>query len=128
LVKKRDTAIVPVDVYRIVYNKLSKRASDRDVSIRRFVNDLLKAVLNKYDFLEQAFPELELDVIGKKSLYIKDYSSKKADVTAEVKIGKSVKLYCSLCNADDCKHVHFSEIIPDIGHVMPSGDSSNHEK
>ncbi|MGA7368187.1 MAG: hypothetical protein WBX01_03595 [Nitrososphaeraceae archaeon] len=128
MAKKSDASIVPVDIYRLVYNKVSKKANERDVSIRKFVNDLLKAVLKKYDFLEQAFPELQLDVIGKKSLYIKDYSSKKADVTAEVRVGKSFKLWCSLCNADDCKHVHFSEIIPDIGHVMSSEYFNSREK
>ena len=126
--KKSDTSIVPVDVYRPLYNRVSKKANDRDVSIRRFVNELLKAVLNKYDFLEKAFPELELDVIGRKSLYIKDYSSKKTDLTAEVKVGKSFKLWCSLCNVDDCKHVHYSEIIPDIGHIVPSERISSNKK
>lgn len=120
MAKKRGTSIVPVDVYRTVYNKVSKKASARDTSIRKFVNDILKAVLNKYEYLDEAFPDLQLDVIGKNSLYIKDYSNKREDLTAEVKVLDSFKLWCSLCKADTCKHVQFSGIIPDIGHVMHS--------
>jgi hypothetical protein len=118
LPRKRDSLIVPVDVYRGLYNRVSKKATEQNTSIRRLVNDLLAAALNKYEFLDHAFPYLRLDGIGEKSLYIKDFSAKNQDVTAEVRIKEAFKLWCSLCNSDSCKHVHFSEIIPDIGRII----------
>ena len=116
--KKRDSSIVPVDVYRGLYTRVSKKADEQNTSIRRLVNNLLTAALNKYEFLNHAFPYLRLDGMGEKSLYIKDSSAKNLEVTAEVKVREAFKLWCSLCNSDSCNHVHFSEIIPDIGHII----------
>ncbi|CAN5651540.1 hypothetical protein BH23THE1_BH23THE1_25430 [soil metagenome] len=115
--QKRQRDVVPVDIYRSLYEEISKMSDKRSTSIRKFVNDLLTAALNKYSFLEKGLPDLQLDGIGLHSLYIKDYSDNK-EKTAEVKVHQEYKLECMLCTSSNCKHIHYAEIIPDIGHII----------
>ncbi len=115
--QKKQRDIVPVDIYRPVYEEISRISIKRKTSIRKFVNDLLTSAINKYSFLEKGLPELQLDGVGLHSLYIKDYSDEK-EKTAEVRIFQEYKLVCLLCESSNCKHVHYSEIIPDVGHII----------
>ncbi|NOJ29576.1 MAG: hypothetical protein DA328_05345 [Nitrososphaeraceae archaeon] len=115
--QKKVREIVPVDIYRSAYEEISKMSLKRNISIRKFVNDLLSAAINKYSFLEKGFPHLQLDGIGKHSLYIKDYSDKE-EKTAEVMVQEEYHLVCLLCKTNNCQHVHYSEVIPDIGHII----------
>jgi hypothetical protein len=130
----------PVYIITENYKFLEKKAEERNMSLRSFVNYLSHSFLRKEELLKKLYPGMSLYSIGKSSLFIKDYrdtfpidtkssseSISKDDKTnrppppaktVEVSIIKkddnSLSLYCSFDNSDECKHIQYALGLPEI--------------
>ena len=123
----------PIDVKYSTYKTLSYRAKEKGLSIRQYVNDLLYLVTKKQDFIKRYCPDIYLDVVGKNSLYLKDYRPVLDDTsigspqTAEISIVDN-RVYCSLDKCNDCVHIHFAYCLPEIAVLLRERDDNEHEE
>jgi hypothetical protein len=129
--KEEKAVYIKIDTYKM----LEECAHKNDTSIRQFVNNILKLYLRKEDFLKKYFPYLSLYTIGKESLFIKDLNPEK-NTSKDNNTNKDIKrfplvnsataeivmldyrdpmmLFCSLDQAEDCKHIHYALALLEI--------------
>jgi hypothetical protein len=107
---KNKEGIKTVDVYKSVYEGISKAANERSVSIKDYVNDTLGMVLEKEAFLKDYASHLSKLSIDGKSLFVKDGSK---NIVAEVVLSDNV-LYCLLDHSKDCLHIQFALALTDF--------------
>ena len=103
--------IVPVDIKREVYNKISKIAESKETSIRKYVNEVLLLNLEKYEFLKIYAPYLSKVGIEGNRLTIRDEKAKQKNY--DVYLHDS-KLVCETDGSDSCIHVRFALCLPEL--------------
>jgi hypothetical protein len=119
--EKKDTT--SVDIQNSTYKMLAAKAEERNLSTRKFINDLLYNLVKKADFIRKYCPDIYLDTVGNNSLYLKDYrpvlddSSIGLPKTAEILI-KDGRIFCSLDGSNDCVHIHFAYCLPEIAVLL----------
>lgn len=89
---------------------LDAKPSQTNKTFTGYINDILISVLEKDEFLETKIPGLSLIGHNSKQMFIKD---KKRNNIAEI-IVKSSKLHCDLCKSNDCEHVQYALLRPEI--------------
>lgn len=89
---------------------LDTRPSQTNKTFTGYINDILISVLEKDEFLETKIPGFDLIGHNSKQLFIKDIKKGKI---AEIVV-KTSKLYCALCKSNDCEHVQYALLRPEI--------------
>jgi len=102
--------IVTVDIERKLHEKLVKEAKDNDVSLRKYVNELLLAEMQKNELLAKHIPKIEKISVDDDRVILKDNIKNRI---AEIIIQKG-ELLCQLCNQKDCVHIGFVFSLPEL--------------
>ncbi|MEM3160180.1 MAG: hypothetical protein QXJ74_05300 [Nitrososphaera sp.] len=105
---------IPIDVKRNVYQKLQALAESEKLSLRQYVNDLLTMSVEKNEFLQRYAPHLSKWGVQDNVLLIRDA---KLNKTAEIYLRES-HLFCALDERDDCVHIHFALLLPELAMVI----------
>ena len=103
-----------VDVYDATYDTLRKEAERRRLTVKAFINKILQTSESKFKYLAEVAPHLSVDDFGENYVTIKDSKNKKlVDVYRH-----GSELRCSEHkNEDDCIHIRFLWISPDVGQL-----------
>lgn len=102
--------IVPVDIEKPLYEKISKIAFARNIPIKKYVNEMLMMNLEKDEFLKFYAPYLSKVGLQDNILLLKD---SKSNIYVEISL-KNNTLFCSAHESTDCIHVHFALALPEI--------------
>ena len=119
-VEGNKNGITTLDVAKNVYKKLTHMAQRNAMSTRKYGMDLVHWNVTKYELMERIFPLLNKDHVSKKSIFIVDRRIETSTVEvrleyASEKSDKKVILKCLHCNKNDCEHVMFSLMLPELG-------------
>lgn len=115
--------ITTVDFANSIYEKLTKLAQKNATSTRKYANDLVMWNVRKYEMSERIFPFLSKEHVGSRSVFILDHRIQ--DKTVEVRLeyfeeksnDNKVILKCLYCSKNDCEHVMFSLMLPELGQL-----------
>jgi len=108
----RKPGIKTVDIEPENYQLITDKTEKTNISIKQFVNDIIKANFEKYEFLKTVAPKISIISIESDVLSLKDESAKKSRL-AEIKI-KNGRLYCDLDESQNCEHIHYALILPEL--------------
>jgi len=104
--------IKTIDVENPLYEKITKRSKEKNLSIHKFTNELLRQELTKDEFVKRVAPGLRLLEFEQESMLIRDDLAKKTRLaTVSIRNGK---LWCDLDEKIDCNHIHYVLMLPDI--------------
>jgi len=104
--------IKTIDVENQLYEKITKRAKEKNLSIHKFTNEILHQILTKDEFAKRVAPGLRLLEFESDSILVRDDLAKKTRLaTISIRNGK---LWCDLDEKNDCNHIHFVLMLPDI--------------
>jgi len=112
MANKARANIVPVDIDKIIYKQISKKAEKKNKSIRKFVNELLELSLSKDEFVQRIAPRLSPIELQPDSILLRDDSLKKTRF-AQIVI-RNEKLWCDLDDTHDCEHVRYALMLPEL--------------
>ncbi len=104
--------IVTVDIEKHLYEKIATESNKENLSIRKFVNQIIEEKFEKDQFLNNISPKLSLIEFTEESILIRDETAKKSRF-AEIII-KNEKLWCSLDEKENCSHVRFAFMLPGL--------------
>ena len=86
------------------YSKLADAAEKRRLSLRKYVNEVLKMKVDKDDFMLKYMPNLKKIAFEEGIIYVKD---SKISKTSQIHIKNNI-VFCDLCNSKSCNHVLFA--------------------
>jgi hypothetical protein len=116
----------PIVIREELYTYLANKARDKDITIKKYANDLLTTILKRYAYLEKHFPSIKLEGIGSGVMILRD-ASKGKPVTVVVMVNRNGnEIKCMLHDSSSCEHVRYAIMCPDINQIlMPEGLDSN---
>ncbi len=101
-----------VNVEIDLYYKISDIAKKRDISLRKYVNDVIADVVQRDEFVSLIWPYLKIVALDERSMFIKD---QKSNHVAEVVILKNeednqynFRMQCLQDESDTCVHVAYA--------------------
>jgi len=103
--------VVTVDIKKEKYLKLLEKSDSKNISIRKFMDDMVTREIENSEFLLKTAPALSLLIITEESVMILDRSDKTKRI-AEI-IVRDGRYVCELDNSPDCKHIRFMLILPE---------------
>lgn len=108
-------------VYADIHTKLKERAEKERLTLVDYTSKVIAECLERIEFLERVAPSIS--VLQSQSepdkIHMMDTQDRKL-VTVAVRDGK---IFCETCETDDCKHVHFVMIYPDLRALMKEVNS-----
>lgn len=104
--------IITVDIEENLYKQITEKAEKQNLSIRKFVNQLIEKNFEKEDFLKLVSPKISILSIEQDGFVLRDDTAKKSRL-AEIKI-RNGKLWCDLDEKNVCDHIHYVLMLPDI--------------
>ena len=104
--------IITVDIERSLHEKLSQSAESKNISLRKFVNEILRMSIEKNEFVHRIAPRLSPIELQPDSILLRDDSSKKTRF-AQIVI-RNEKLWCDLDDTHDCEHVRYALMLPEL--------------
>ncbi len=96
---------VSVDVKLDKYEKLIKSSKLQNITIKQFLDNIIKDKYEHDDFLKLIAPRLSIIEFSEISIIVKDEILTKMRFAA-VRINNN-ELYCDLDDERDCKHIRF---------------------
>lgn len=116
--------IVSVDIYRPVYDRISKLAEKQKITIKDYVNQLLEAHASTVDFATKRFSEISQAGSTDTSILMEDKGKKLvASITVQIENGN---MWCSACKKNFCEHIFRSLLSPDWIKVMKNLGKQEH--
>lgn len=103
-----------VDIYKVVYEKISQRAKEAGVSTKDLVNTILEEYLHTLDFMSKTFSHLSIIGGTDTSILVED---RKKNDAAKLTLEKG-NPYCSLCESNYCEHITFSICSPHWDRIL----------
>ena len=92
-----------------LYEKFQNKADLKGQTVKSYVQELLSMYLDREDVLEQLSPALSFISYDKDKILIRD-KNRIADIWL-----KNSKLFCDLCQKDDCPHIHYAMACLELG-------------
>ncbi len=103
--------VVTVDIKKEKYLKLLEKSDRKNISIRKFIDDMVTRDIENSEFLLRTAPALSLLTITEESVMMLDKSNKTKRI-AEISI-RNGRYVCELDNSYDCKHIRFMLVLPE---------------
>lgn len=108
----RKPGVKTVDIEPELYQLITDKTEKTNISIKQFINDIIKANFEKYEFLKMVAPKVSFISIESDVLLLKDEHVKKSRLV-EIKI-KNGKLYCNLDESQNCEHIHYALTLSEL--------------
>ena len=113
-VKRGGRSVVTVEIFLENYEKMKKRAIQKRLNIKEYVNDFLQVYLEKEEFLSRVAPSLSVDSYEGNRITLK----KKILVDVFYVNGE---LQCEIDQTNNCIHTKFIWMIPEISNIKTNG-------
>ncbi len=107
--KKRPSNVA---IYDNIYEAVKEKAERKHIPIIKFVNDILKSVLEKEEFIEKYAPYLSVYGYNQNRITLND--TKEKDVKSIDVIVDDGQLRCLEDDRTDCVHCHYVWGIPEV--------------
>ncbi|VFJ15202.1 hypothetical protein [Candidatus Nitrosocosmicus franklandus] len=117
-VKRGGRSVVTVEIFLENYEKLKKRAIQKRLNIKEYVNDFLKVYIEKEEFLSRVAPSLSVDSYEGNRITLKDVKKK---VLVDV-FYVNGELQCEADQSNNCIHTKFIWMIPEISRIKTNGN------
>lgn len=99
-----------IQIYGEVHPKLKARAEKESKSLVDYSSKIIAECIARLEFLERIAPGMQLLKSQPDKLNIADIKAGKI-VSVGIKEGR---IYCETCETDNCKHIHYAMIYPDL--------------
>jgi len=107
--RKKD--IITVDIQRPLHAKIVKKSQEKNISIRKFVNEILNKEIENDIFLKRILPALSLIQITENDILLRDESSKTVKI---IQITLQNDMYwCDKDHSNNCQHIRYVMILPE---------------
>jgi len=118
--------IVSVDIYRPVYDRVSRLAQRQKITIKDYVNQLLETHATTVEFTAKRFSEISQAGSTDTSILMEDKARNVvASITMQIENGNT---FCSVCKKNFCEHIFRSLLSPDWIKVMKNLDRMKQEE
>lgn len=117
-VKRGGRSVVTVEIFLENYEKLKKRAIQKRLNIKEYVNDFLKVYIEKEEFLTRVAPSLSVDSYEGNRITLKDVKKK---ILVDV-FYVNGELQCEADQSNNCIHTKFIWMIPEISRIKTNGN------
>ena len=105
-VKRGGRSVVTVEIFLENYEKIKKRAIQKRLNIKEYINDFLQVYLEKEEFLARVAPSLSVDSYEGNRITLKDVKKKILVLCDNVSISWGIQPVCHNC------HVNFGTVLP----------------
>lgn len=123
---KNQQGIVSVDIYRPIYEKISKLAGINKLTIKDYINELLEAHLVSVEVISRRFSEISQVGSTDTAILVEDKAKNAiASITMKIEDGT---MFCSLCKKNFCEHIFRSFLSPDWVKIMKNLDRMHDEE
>ena len=113
MTKDKETTVKTVQLYGDIAARAKVVAKREGKDFKEWVNELILLTMEKNELLSRMMPTLSLVDKSPTSLVIYD---SKQNRTAEIVL-KDGQLQCYLCEKNDCPHIEFAKMLPELGHL-----------
>lgn len=113
MVKRGGKDVVTVDIYKEIYEPLSKAAFKDGMPSKTYINLLLYNCLNKLEFLNKLAPYLSIDDFEGNRITLKDSKNRKLIDIYQ----RNGEFFCESDNTTNCIHTHYVWASPRTGRV-----------
>jgi hypothetical protein len=118
--------VIKVEVYKSIYENISKIAESQGVTIKDFVNGLLESYIATTEHLKKRFSELSQVGSTDTAILVEDKGENAiASITMKIEDGT---MFCSICKRDFCEHIFRSLLSPDWVKIMANLDRAKQQE
>ncbi|GKS60857.1 hypothetical protein YTPLAS21_03150 [Candidatus Nitrosocosmicus sp.] len=117
-VKRGGRSVVTVEIFLENYEKMKKRAIQKRLNIKEYINDFLQVYLEKEEFLARVAPSLSVDSYEGNRITLKDIKKK---ILVDV-FYVNGELQCESDQTNNCIHTKFIWMIPEISRIKTNGN------
>jgi hypothetical protein len=117
-VKRGGRSVVTVEIFLENYEKMKKRAIQKRLNIKEYINDFLQVYLEKEEFLARVAPSLSVDSYEGNRITLKDVKKK---ILVDV-FYVNGELQCESDRTNNCIHTKFIWMIPEISRIKTNGN------
>lgn len=117
-VKRGGRSVVTVEIFLENYEKMKKRATQKRLNIKEYINDFLQVYLEKEEFLARVAPSLSVDSYEGNRITLKDVKKK---ILVDV-FYVNGELQCESDQTNNCIHTKFIWMIPEISRIKTNGN------
>lgn len=107
--RKKD--IITVDIQRPLHAKITKKSQEKNMSIRKFVNEILNKEIENDEFLKRVVPAITLIQITENDILLRDKSTKSVKII-QITIRNDM-YWCDDHKSSNCQHIRYIMILPD---------------
>lgn len=123
---KNKQGIVSVDIYRSIYDKISKLADKHQMTIKDYVNQLLESHATTVEIIAKRFSQISQVGSTDTAILMEDKDKNAiASITMKIEDGS---MFCSLCKKNFCEHIFRSLLSPDWIKIMTNLDRIKQEE
>jgi hypothetical protein len=118
--------VIKVEVYKSVYEKVSKIAESQSATIKDFVNGLLESYIVTTEHLKGRFSEISQVGSTDTAILMQDKGKNAiASITMDIEDGS---MFCSVCKKDFCEHIFRSLLSSDWIKIMTNLDREKKQR
>lgn len=117
-VKRGGRSVVTVEIFLENYEKMKKRAIQKRLNIKEYINDFLQVYIEKEEFLARVAPSLSVDSYEGNRITLKDVKKK---ILVDV-FYVNGELQCESDQTNNCIHTKFIWMIPEISRIKTNGN------
>lgn len=114
MVTKSRKNIQTVEINKDTYRRLKIEAWNKHYNTKEYINEILKMILSKRDFLDIIAPNLT--IVGSQENSVTLLDSRKKELF-EIFM-KDLRLWCEKDNTTDCLHTLYLWAIPEVGKLF----------
>lgn len=123
---KNKQGIVSVDIYRSIYDKISKLAEKNHITIKDYVNQLLESHVTTAEIITKRFSQISQVGSTDTAILMEDKGKNAiASITLKIEDGN---MFCSLCKKNFCEHIFRSLLSPDWIKILDNLDRIKQEE
>ena len=125
--KRRRTVHVRDDIFSLLNQFVSRHGDTKENIVSKAIEDLVSGTREK--FLKAYAPHITLEHTSQNAIFINDTKLKKMavvkpewiDVKKNPDDGALLRLWCETCESENCIHVRYSLVLPDVLRIEKGG-------
>jgi len=117
--------IVNVEVYKSIYEKISKLAEKEKLTIKDYVNRVLESHISTKELVNRSFSEISQVGSTEDAILVQDKG--KDSVIASITLQKDGNMFCSVCKKTFCEHIFRSLLSSDWIKILQNLDRAKQQ-